>query len=90
MAGRPTAYKARGHWFNSAKFLDIEYLTYWYCSSFMDSSQFDSLYWEHSNKKIAFRMLMDKSGKLVGINNFGFDFAMNFSDRALTEKWCRD
>jgi hypothetical protein len=32
-------------------------------------------------------MLMDKSGKLVGINNFGFRLRHEFFDRALTEKW---
>jgi NADPH-dependent 2,4-dienoyl-CoA reductase/sulfur reductase-like enzyme len=86
LAGRPTSYKP-GHWFNSAKFLDIEYQTYGTVPANWDSSQIDSFYWEHTAGKIAFRMLQDKSGTLVGINNFGFRLRHEFFDRALTEKW---
>jgi len=86
LAGRTTAYKP-GHWFNSAKFLDIEYQTYGTVPASWDSSQIDSFYWEHTSGKIAFRMLMDKSGILMGINNFGFRLRHEFFDRALTDKW---
>jgi NADPH-dependent 2,4-dienoyl-CoA reductase/sulfur reductase-like enzyme len=86
LAGRVTAYKP-GNWFNSAKFLDIEYQTYGTVPASWDSSQIDSFYWEHRSGKIAFRMLMDKSGNLVGINNFGFRLRHEFFDKALTEKW---
>jgi len=86
LAGRPTSYKP-GHWFNSAKFLDIEYQTYGTVPASWDSSRIDSFYWEHEGGKIAFRMLLDKSGTLVGINNFGFRLRHEFFDRALTEKW---
>jgi NADPH-dependent 2,4-dienoyl-CoA reductase/sulfur reductase-like enzyme len=86
LAGRPSSYKP-GHWFNSAKFLDIEYQTYGTVPASWDSSQIDSFYWEHTAGKIAFRMLLDKSGTLLGINNFGFRLRHEFFDRALTEKW---
>ncbi|WP_075351540.1 NAD(P)/FAD-dependent oxidoreductase [Algoriphagus marinus] len=86
LAGRPTSYKP-GHWFNSAKFLDIEYQTYGTVPASWDSSRVDSFYWEHSGGKIAFRMLLDKSGTLLGINNFGFRLRHEFFDRALSEKW---
>jgi NAD(P)H-nitrite reductase large subunit len=86
LAGRPTGYKP-GPLFNSAKFLDIEYQTYGNVPASWDSSQIDSFYWEHSGGKIAFRILMDKSGNLVGVNNFGFRLRHEFFDKALTEKW---
>jgi hypothetical protein len=86
LAGRPTGYKP-GPLFNSAKFLDIEYQTYGNVPASWDSSQIDSFYWEHSGGKIAFRILMDKSGNLVGINNFGFRLRHEFFDKALTDNW---
>jgi NADPH-dependent 2,4-dienoyl-CoA reductase/sulfur reductase-like enzyme len=86
LAGRPTSYKP-GHWFNSAKFMDIEYQTYGTVPASWDSSRVDSFYWEHAGGKIAFRMLLDKSGTLLGINNFGFRLRHEFFDRALSEKW---
>lgn len=86
LAGKITTYKP-GHWFNSAKFLDIEYQTYGTVPATWDPSDIDSFYWEHSSGKVAFRMLMDKSGKLVGINNFGIRLRHEFFDQALTEKW---
>lgn len=86
LAGRPTSY-IPGHWFNSAKFMDIEYQTYGTVPASWDSSRVDSFYWEHAGGKIAFRMLLDKSGTLLGINNFGFRLRHEFFDRALSEKW---
>lgn len=86
LAGKTTSYQP-GHWFNSAKFLDIEYQTYGTVPPVWDASQIDSFYWEHSSGKVSFRMLMDKSGRLVGVNNFGFRLRHEFFDQALREKW---
>ena len=86
LAGRPTTYKP-GHWFNSAKFLDIEYQIYGELPAVWDKEKYKSFYWEHSKGKIAFRMLMNREGNLIGINNLGFRLRHEFFDRALTEKW---
>jgi len=86
LAGKKLQYQP-GVWFNSAKFLDIEYQTYGTVPPNWDSEKTKSFYWEHSGGKVAFRMLMDKSGILLGINNFGFRLKHEFFDKAIGEKW---
>ncbi|PIQ48930.1 MAG: FAD-dependent oxidoreductase [Cytophagales bacterium CG12_big_fil_rev_8_21_14_0_65_40_12] len=71
LCGKPTKYEP-GHWFNSAKFLDIEYQTYGWVWPQPKANEND-FYWEHENGKICLRLRWDKStGKLLGVNNFGF------------------
>ncbi len=86
LAGKNFTYEP-GIWFNSAKFLDIEYQTYGTLPPTWDSGKIQSFYWEHSSGKVAFRMLMDNSGIILGINNFGFRLRHEFFDRAIEEKW---
>ena len=86
LAGKKLFYKP-GIWFNSAKFLDIEYQTYGTVPATWDSEMIQSFYWEHSGGKVAFRMLMDNSGIILGINNFGFRLRHEFFDKAIGEKW---
>lgn len=71
LAGKTTAYTP-GHWFNSAKFFDIEYQTYgWVWPEKKDSES--DFYWEHTEGKICLRLRWDsQSGKLKGVNNLGF------------------
>jgi NADPH-dependent 2,4-dienoyl-CoA reductase/sulfur reductase-like enzyme len=76
-----------GVWFNSAKFLDIEYQTYGTVPARWDEAKIKNFYWEHFSGKISFRMLMDEAGKLLGVNNFGFRLRHEFFDRAIREKW---
>lgn len=79
ICGKPTVYK-RGIWFNSAKFLDIEYQTYglMFKSPLEDE---DTFYWEHPNGKIAFRANFDKTnGSLRGFNFFGIRFRQVVAD----------
>lgn len=80
ICGKPTMYD-RGIWFNSAKFLDIEYQTYglMFRNPLEDE---DTFYWEHSNGKIAFRANFAKSdGILRGFNFFGIRFRQVVADR---------
>jgi NAD(P)H-nitrite reductase large subunit len=75
-----------GHWFNSAKFLDIEYQTYgWvFANPIENENQF---YWEHSSNKIAIRVSYDKNTNVfLGINTFGIRMRHEFFDLVLTEK----
>ena len=84
LAGKPTAYMP-GHWFNSAKFFDIEYQTYGWVwpEKKADESEF---YWEHSKGKICLRLRWKSSnGQLVGVNNFGFRLRHQAFD-----KWFRE
>lgn len=82
----PVPYRP-GVWFNSAKFLDIEYQTYGTVPAVWDESQFKNFYWEHPSGKVAFRMLMRQDGSLYGVNNFGFRLRHEFFDRAISENW---
>lgn len=75
-----------GHWFNSAKFLDIEYQTYgWvWAKPKENESQF---YWEHTSGKKAIRLAFDTTSRLfLGINTFGIRMRHEFFDTVLNEK----
>ena len=86
LCNTPVSYRP-GVWFNSAKFLDIEYQTYGTVPAVWDESQFKNFYWEHPSGKVAFRMLMDLEGKIRGVNNFGFRLRHEFFDQAISENW---
>ena len=83
---KPVPYRP-GVWFNSAKFLDIEYQTYGVVPAVFDLEKVRNFYWEHSSGKICFRMLMDLDGAILGVNNFGFRLRHEFFDKAITERW---
>jgi NADPH-dependent 2,4-dienoyl-CoA reductase/sulfur reductase-like enzyme len=86
LAGEKITYQP-GVWFNSAKFLDIEYQTYGTVPANWDSEKVKSFYWEHAGGKVSFRMLMDSQGRILGVNNFGFRLRHEFFDQAIREKW---
>ncbi|WP_026953775.1 NAD(P)/FAD-dependent oxidoreductase [Algoriphagus vanfongensis] len=86
LTGQITEYQP-GVWFNSAKFLDVEYQTYGIVPADWNEDDFKNFYWQHPQKKVAFRMLMDTGGKLIGVNNFGFRLSHEFFDRAIKEGW---
>ena len=83
---KPIPYRP-GVWFNSAKFLDIEYQTYGTVPAGLAPELTKNFYWEHASGKVCFRMLMDEAGKIVGVNNFGFRLRHEFFDKAVSEKW---
>ncbi|HYK75848.1 MAG TPA: FAD-dependent oxidoreductase [Daejeonella sp.] len=72
----------RGIWFNSAKFLDIEYQTYGLMQANPQSHE-SSFYWEHPNGRMAFRVNFHKNGHaLSGFNFLGIRFR-----QAIAEDW---
>jgi NADPH-dependent 2,4-dienoyl-CoA reductase/sulfur reductase-like enzyme len=74
-----------GHWFNSAKFFDIEYQTYGNVPGTI-SAPLSSLYWEHSSGKMCFRIVYDiQTHHLIGINVFGIRMRHEIFDRWLSE-----
>jgi len=74
-----------GHWFNSAKFFDIEYQTYGDVPSVI-SPPLNSFYWEHPCGKMCFRVVFDiKTHQLKGINVFGIRMRHEVFNRWLTE-----
>ncbi len=79
ICGTKTNYN-RGIWFNSAKFLDIEYQTYGLMFN-KPSEDENTFYWEHPNGKICFRANFAKSdGSLRGFNFFGMRFKQTVAD----------
>jgi len=75
-----------GHWFNSAKFFDIEYQTYGNVPSRLPES-LDSFYWEHKSGKICLRLVFEKeTQKFVGLNVFGIRVRHAVIDNWLNEE----
>lgn len=75
-----------GHWFNSAKFFDIEYQTYGWVFA-QPKNQNIHFHWKHKNDTICITMEFHPvSREFVGINNFGIRMRHEVFDRWLTEK----
>ena len=84
ICGNPMEYNP-GHWFNSAKFLDIEYQTYGWVWAHPKENE-EQFYWEHSSGKKAIRISFHRlSRAFLGINTFGIRMRHEFFDKVLTE-----
>lgn len=81
ICGKPTLYQ-RGVWFNSAKFLDIEYQTYglMFNKPALDDETF---YWEHPKGKIAMRANFNR----INYNLTGFNFMGMRYQQEVAEHW---
>jgi NAD(P)H-nitrite reductase large subunit len=85
ICGKRTAYQP-GIWFNSAKFLDIEYQVYGDIRPVLSDNQ-ARLYWEHPNGKKAIRIHFDKNTQeVVGFNLMGIRYRHEVCDKWLREK----
>ncbi|WP_010182697.1 NAD(P)/FAD-dependent oxidoreductase [Aquimarina agarilytica] len=85
ICGTPTKYNP-GHWFNSAKFLDIEYQTYgWVWAQPKDGET--NFYWEHADGNKCININFNKNtNKFIGINTFGIRMRHEIFDRWLTQE----
>ena len=85
ICGNKIAYKP-GHWFNSAKFFDIEYQTYgWVWAQPKENEA--RFYWEHESGKKCIHINYDKNtNQFIGINTFGIRMRHDFFNRVLNEK----
>ena len=84
ICGERAAYD-RGVWFNSAKFLHIEYQTYGFVASRPQDGE-ESLYWEHPDGHHAVRINYRASdGVVIGSNFFGIRH-----NQAVWERWLRE
>lgn len=81
LAGEPAEYD-RGIWFNSAKFLDLEYQTYGQVR--IGASGERSLYWESGDGHHAMR-IVHTGASVVGIHSLG----IRYRHRAC-ERWIRE
>lgn len=85
ICGKRTAY-LRGVWFNSAKFLDIEYQTYGTMLAELNDDE-ESFYWEHPNGKKAFRATFHKHDRSIsGFNFLGLRFRQVIADDWIRNK----
>lgn len=86
ICGNRMEYKP-GHWFNSAKFLDIEYQTYgWVFSERRKKENEVHFHWRHPKEKLCITIAFDKDSEtLLGINTFGIRLRHEIFDRWLRE-----
>ena len=86
ICNKKTEYKP-GHWFNSAKFLDIEYQTYGWVFSEKSKQENETYFqWQHPTKNICITISYDKNtNKFLGINTFGIRMRHEIFDKWLTE-----
>ncbi|MEM7086630.1 MAG: FAD-dependent oxidoreductase [Bacteroidota bacterium] len=84
LCGNRTKYNP-GHWFNSAKFFDIEYQTYgWVFAQPRENET--HFHWKHpDDTKCITICTQTSSGKFLGINTFGIRMRHEVFDRWLTE-----
>jgi NAD(P)H-nitrite reductase large subunit len=87
LCGNPTEYQP-GHWFNSAKFLDIEYQTYGWVFGRKGRPNYERhFHWRHDKENICVTIAFHKeTNEFLGINTFGIRMRHQFFDKVLTEK----
>jgi NADPH-dependent 2,4-dienoyl-CoA reductase/sulfur reductase-like enzyme len=86
ICGKKTEYKP-GNWFNSAKFLDIEYQTYGWVFSESSKQENETYFqWQHPTENICVTISFDKNtNQFLGINTFGIRMRHEVFDKWLTE-----
>ena len=70
LAGRDVSYE-RGTWYNSAKFLDLEYQTYGRVGFGVPGEE--QLYWEHASGRQSLR-IVHVAGRVIGFNCVGMRY----------------
>ncbi len=91
ICGNKTKYNP-GHWFNSAKFLDIEYQTYGWVFSERNKKEYEKhFHWRHPEEKVCITMAYHAdTDKFLGLNTFGIRMRHEVFDRWLTEERSAD
>jgi NADPH-dependent 2,4-dienoyl-CoA reductase/sulfur reductase-like enzyme len=87
ICGNRIEYKP-GHWFNSAKFMDIEYQTYGWVFGERGRPDYEShFHWMYPDKTKCITIAHHKdTNAFLGINTFGIRMRHEFFDKILTEK----
>ncbi len=85
VCGKPVAYDP-GVWFNSAKFIHIEYQVYGDVLANPPENH-ESFYWEHSDGRKSVRIVYDKNtDAILGFNLMGIRFRHEVCEKWLKEK----
>ncbi|WP_299113506.1 NAD(P)/FAD-dependent oxidoreductase [uncultured Winogradskyella sp.] len=87
ICGNRIEYKP-GHWFNSAKFMDIEYQTYGWVFSERSKQDYEQhFHWKHEDDTKCITIAYNKdTNKFLGINTFGIRMRHDVFDKWLTEE----
>ncbi len=87
ICGNRIEYKP-GHWFNSAKFFDIEYQTYGWVYPEKERPSYEKHFqWKHHKESKCITLAYHKDTHLfLGINTFGIRMRHEIFDKWLTEK----
>ncbi|PWL40307.1 FAD-dependent oxidoreductase [Flagellimonas aquimarina] len=87
ICGNQLEYKP-GHWFNSAKFLDIEYQTYGWVFSERGMKDYEEhFHWRHPEEKVCITIAFNKeNNQFLGINTFGIRMRHEIFDRWLNQE----
>ena len=87
ICGNKTEYKPR-HWFNSAKFLDIEYQTYGWVNGKKGKLEYEAhFHWKHEDDTKCMTIAYHRdTNQFLGINTFGIRLRHDVFDKWLTEK----
>lgn len=72
-----------GIWFNSAKFLDLEYHTYGLVNRRVPGER--NLYWEHGSHRLSAR-IVHADGKVVGLQTIGLRWRHEVAERWIAEQ----
>lgn len=85
ICGNKIQYKP-GHWFNSAKFFDLEYQTYgWVFSELRDGE--DRFYWEDYKGEKCMHFIFEKESRIfLGVNTLGVRLRHEIFDQYLVNK----
>jgi len=77
-----------GHWFNSAKFFDIEYQTYGWVNSSARKPDYEvHFHWKHEDDTKCVTIAYHKeNNRFLGINTFGIRMRHEVFDKWLTEE----
>ena len=70
LTGNKTSYNP-GYWFNSAKFMDVEYQTYGTVLKELLEGQEEFIYQHHKEEILLHFVFEKESRKFIGVNNFG-------------------
>ena len=85
IANKKTAYDA-GMWFNSAKFLDIEYQVYGQINA-KKTEGIEEIFWQHESKKKSVRIAFDASTQaVVGFNLMGIRYRHEVCEQWILDK----
>jgi NADPH-dependent 2,4-dienoyl-CoA reductase/sulfur reductase-like enzyme len=85
ICGKPIVYNP-GIWFNSAKFLDIEYQVYGNVPNVIDG-ELDSILWQNEEKRLSVRIVFNKKLMQVeGFNLLGIRYRHEVCEKWLHEK----